>query len=141
VTRLCRAAGRRLDLLQLPRSGFGQLALVPLGYLLLLGLVFGPLLWAETLPREATPETLAGASLYPWNDKPRKLPMRGPLGHLQWLWWMAEPRIIVVFCWMVGVSYSVYLLVQAGMKLEPVPTFYNRYFNKLMKFWFGKWWH
>lgn len=36
MLRLCSAAGRRLDLLQLPRSGFGQLALVPLGYLLLL---------------------------------------------------------------------------------------------------------
>lgn len=40
VLRLAAAAGRRLDLLQLPRSGFGNLALVPLGYLLLLLWVF-----------------------------------------------------------------------------------------------------
>jgi hypothetical protein len=86
VLRLCRAAGRRLDLLQLPRSGFGSLALVPLGYTLLLGLVFGPQLWAEfSAPQELE---LAGltATLFPWYDKPRKLPMRGPLGHLQWLY-------------------------------------------------------
>lgn len=47
VLRLATAAGRRLDLLQLPRSGFGQLALVPLGYLLLLLAVFGVPLGVE----------------------------------------------------------------------------------------------
>lgn len=138
MLQLCRYAGRRLDLLQLPRSGFGQLALVPLGYTLLLLLAFGPLLWAET--PAVTEESLVTAALYPWGDKPRKLPMRGPLGHLQWMYWMVEPRVLVLFTWMVGVSYSVYLLWKAKFKLKPVPKFYNRYFNKLMRFWFGNWW-
>jgi hypothetical protein len=172
VLQLCRAAGRRLDLLQLPRGGFGSLALVPLGYLLLLGLSFGGLLWAEEValellqdfgataeaPAQPAPAVYGGpavspeispesttypipGALYPWCDKPRKLPMRGPLGHLQWLWWMAEPRILIVNTWMLGVSYDVYrLVVEEHMQLDPVPAYYNQYFNWLMKFWFGDWW-
>jgi hypothetical protein len=97
VLKLCRAAGRRLDLLQLPRSGFGQLALVPLAYTLLLLWIFlgypllveggaAPEAFAELPPTAtfalASPPVLE-ASLYPWNDTPRRLPMRGPLGTLQ----------------------------------------------------------
>lgn len=85
MLRLCAAAGRRLDLLQLPRSGFGQLALVPLGYLLLL-----LWLWAALPESQAqVPGLSEGLGYYFWiqprpehREDPTYMAVRDALGPL-----------------------------------------------------------
>lgn len=78
MLRLCAAAGRRLDLLQLPRSGFGQLALVPLGYLLLL---LAALLLVSSAPEAlASPELgVAVALQLPFYPRRQKIEPLGPV--------------------------------------------------------------